>query len=100
MKKWLGSGIVCALLFAPALDAAEPAAPAAKKSPAVRQRTFDSARSAADALISAAARYDVPALKELLGPDGADLVATTDPVQDRHQLEGFAAKAREKNEVV
>ncbi len=101
MKKWLGSGIVCALLFAPALDGAEPAAPAAKKAPvAVHQRTFDSARSAADALISAAAQYDVPALKEILGPDGADLVATADPVQDRHQLEAFAAKAREKNAVV
>jgi hypothetical protein len=101
MKKLLGSGIVCALLFVPALNAAEPAAPAAKKSPApVRQRTFDSARGAADALISAAIRYDVPALKEILGPDGADLVATKDPVQDRKQIEAFAANAREKNEVV
>jgi len=104
MKKWLGSGLVCALLLAPALDAAKPeapAAPAAKKSPtAVRQRTFDSARGAADALISAAARFDVPALKEILGPAGADLVATKDPVQDKKVIEAFAARAREKNEVV
>ena len=101
MKHWLSSGIVCALLIAPALDAAEPEAPAAKKSPAaVRQRTFESARGAADALISAAARFDVPALKEILGPDGADLVATKDPVQDKKVIEGFAARAREKNEVV
>jgi hypothetical protein len=67
---------------------------------AVQQRTFDSPRAAADALISAAVRYDVPALKEILGPDGADLVATKDPVQDKNQLEAFAEKAREKNEVV
>jgi hypothetical protein len=101
MKHWLGSGIVCALLFVPALDAAEPAVPAAKKAPAaVQQRTFDSPRAAADALISAAVRYDVPALKEILGPDGADLVATKDPVQDKNQLEAFAARALEKNEVV
>jgi len=101
MKRWLGSGIVCALLLAPALDAADPAAPAEKKStPAVRQRTFDSARGAADALISAAVRYDVPALKEILGPDGADLVATKDPVQDKKVIEAFAARAREKNVVV
>jgi hypothetical protein len=101
MKHWLSSGIVCALLFAPALYAAEPAAPAEKKAPAaVHQRTFDSARGAADALISAAARFDLPALKEILGPDGADLVATKDPVQDKKAIEAFAARAREKNEVV
>jgi len=104
MKSWLGTGIVCTLLFAPVLDATEPAAPAAPaaaKSPApVRQRTFDTPKAAADALIAAAASYDVPALKAILGPDGADLVATSDPVQDRNQLETFAAKAREKNEVV
>jgi hypothetical protein len=101
MKKWLGSGLVCALLCAPALKAAEPETPAPKKSPApVRQRTFDSARGAADALISAAARYDVAALKEILGPEGEDLVVTADPVQDKNRIEAFAAKAREKNEVV
>jgi hypothetical protein len=101
MKKWLGSGLVCALLFAPALKAAEPEPPAAKKSPApVRQRTFDSARGAADALISAAARYDVAALMEILGPDGADLVVTADPVQDKNRAEAFAEKAREKSEVI
>ncbi|MGE5347479.1 MAG: DUF2950 domain-containing protein [Acidithiobacillales bacterium] len=101
MKQWLCSGVVCALLFAPALDAAEPAAPAAKKSPtAVRQRTFDTPKAAADALVAAAGSYDVPALKEILGPDGADLVVTTDPVQDKNQAEAFAEKAREKSEVV
>ena len=101
MKKWLGSGIVCAFIFAPALDAAEPVAPAAKKpSVAVHQRTFDSARGAADALISAAVRLDLPALKEILGPDGEDFVVTADAVQDRNQIEAFAAKAREKNDVV
>jgi hypothetical protein len=101
MKKWLGSGIVCALLCAPALKAAEPEAPAAKKSPApVRQRTFDTPKAAADALIAAASSYDVTALKEILGPDGADLVVTADPVQDRNRAEAFAERAREKSEVV
>jgi hypothetical protein len=98
MKRWLSSGIVCTFLLAPALDASEPAE---KKSTAtVRQRTFDTPKAAADALIAAAASYDVPALKEILGPDGRDLVATTDPVQDKNQLEAFAARAREKSEVV
>jgi hypothetical protein len=101
MKKWLGSGIVCAVLFAPALKAAEPAAPTAKKSStAIRQRTYDTPKAAADALIAAASSYDVPALKEILGPDGTSLVVTADPVQDRNRAEAFAERARERSEVV
>jgi hypothetical protein len=102
MKNLLGSGIVCALLLAPALDAVEPAAPAAKKAApaAASQRTFTTAKEAADALIAAAAAGDVPALKAILGKDGEDLVETGDPVQDKNQIEAFAAKAREKTVVV
>ncbi|MGE5277120.1 MAG: DUF2950 domain-containing protein [Acidobacteriota bacterium] len=100
MKHWLGSGMICVLLLASAVDASaqsksKPAAPAA-----VRQRTFDTPKAAADALIAAAESYDVPALKEILGPEGEDIVATSDPVQDKNQLEAFAAKAREKTEIV
>ena len=64
------------------------------------QRTFDTPREAADALIAAAADFDIPALKELLGPAGEDLVVTEDPVQDRNQGAAFAAMAREKSEIV
>jgi len=46
-----------------------------------------------------AAQFDVPALKEILGPDGADIVVTEDPVQDRNQLAAFAAQARVKTRV-
>lgn len=63
-------------------------------------RTFDTPRLAADALIAAAADYDVAALKEILGPAGVDLVVTEDPVQDRNQGAAFAAQAREKSEIV
>src|SRR5262245_23194938 len=98
MKHWLGSGIVCALLVAPAVGISEEAA---KKAPAaVQQRTFDTPKAAADALVAAAESYDLPALKEILGPDGADLVSTKDPVQDKNQLAAFAAKAHEKSEIV
>ena len=64
------------------------------------QRTFDTPRKAADALIAAAADFDIPALKELLGPAGEDLVVTEDRVQDRNQGAAFAALAREKSEIV
>ena len=98
MKHWLGSGIVCAFLVAPALGAAEEVA---KKAPAaVHQRTFDTPKAAADALVAAAESYDLSALKDILGPDGADLVVTKDAVQDKNQLAAFAAKAKEKSEIV
>jgi len=100
MKKWIGSGIVCALLFAPALNASEPAAKKAAAPAATKQRTFATAKEAADALIAAAAANDVPALKAIYGPDGADLVATEDPVQDKNRAEAFAALAQKKTQVV
>jgi hypothetical protein len=101
MKNWLGFGIACTLLFTPALDAAEPAAaPVKKPKAAVQQRTFDTSKAAADALIAAAAAGDVPALIAILGPHGRDLVETGDPVQDRNQIEAFSAKAHEKTVVV
>jgi hypothetical protein len=100
MKLWLGSGIVCAVLFGPALNASEQAAKKSATPAAAPQRKFDTAKEAADALIAAAAAYDVPALKAILGKDGEDLVDTGDPVQDKNRAEEFTAKAREKKVVV
>jgi hypothetical protein len=98
MKHRLGFGIVCVFLVAPAVGTSEEAA---KKAPAaVHQRTFDTPKAAAEALVAAAESYDLPALKEILGPDGVDLVSTKDPVQDKNQLAAFAAKAHEKSEIV
>jgi hypothetical protein len=39
-------------------------------------------------------------LKEILGPDGVDLIVTDDPVLDKNQATAWAAKAREKLVVV
>jgi hypothetical protein len=87
------AGALGALVFSStALAATEPAKPA--------QRTFASAQAAADALVAAAEKFDVPALKAIFGPDGIDLVVTEDEVLDRNQATAFAAKAREKLAVV
>jgi hypothetical protein len=64
------------------------------------QKQFATPQQAAEALIQAAENYDVPALLEIFGPDGKDLVSSTDPVQDKNRAEAFAAKAHEKNAVV
>ena len=82
MNTMIAITMACALLLAPT------------------QRTFDTPRKAADALIAAAADFDIPALKEILGPAGEDLVVTEDPVQDRNQGAAFAALAREKSDIV
>ncbi len=100
MKHWLGSGIVCALLFAPALAASEQPAKKSAAPAAAPQRTFDTPKEAVDALIAAATVNDVPALKAILGPVGEDLVETGDPIQTKNQTEAFAAKAREKSVIV
>jgi Protein of unknown function (DUF2950) len=69
-------------------------------SPATGQRTFPTPRAAADALIAAAAQYDVPALLKILGPGGKDLVASDDPVLDKNLAAEFAAQAKTKLAVV
>ena len=40
-----------------------------------------------------------PPLKEILGPDSEDIIASEDPVQDKNRAAEFAAKAKEKNSV-
>jgi hypothetical protein len=63
------------------------------------QKSFATPKEASEALIQAAGNFDVEALKQILGPDGEDLVSSEDPVQDKNNAIGFAASAREKNDV-
>jgi hypothetical protein len=68
--------------------------PADSTTPA--QKTFPSAKAAAEAIVSAAEKFDVEALKAILGPAGIDLVVTEDAILDKIQATEFAATAREK----
>ena len=45
--------------------------------------------------MQAAETFDVPALKEILGPGGEDLITSEDPVQDKNRAAEFTAKAKE-----
>ena len=63
------------------------------------QKTFRTAKEAADALVEAAASFDVPVLKGILGPGSEDLVASEDSVQDKNRAAEFVAKAREHTSV-
>lgn len=63
------------------------------------QKKFDTPEAAAESLIAAAERFDVPALKDILGPKGADLVVSGDPVQDKNNSQAFAAQARQQKRI-
>jgi hypothetical protein len=63
------------------------------------QKQFDTPKQAADALIQVAANFDAAAAKEILGPEGDDIISSEDPVQDKNRATQFANKAKEKTSV-
>lgn len=88
-RKVLLAVLATALFPAPAL-----------RSQAAPQKGFGTADEAAKALIQATGNFDVPALLEILGPDGKDLVNSEDQTQSKNQSDAFAALAKEKTSVV
>ena len=71
----------------------------AQETPQAGQKRFDTPKQAADALIQVATNFDVAAAKEILGPDGEDLISSEDPVMDEKRATEFAKKAKEKMSV-
>ena len=90
-------GLLCASVAFPTLAWQTGQKAPVSQQPA--QKTFTTPKEAAEALIQAAASFDLPALRQILGPDGDDLVSSEDPVQDKNKAAAFAAAARKKNEV-
>src|SRR6476659_4685142 len=97
------AAIACAIVSFCSLGLDLQAAPTSKSdaasAPQPAQKQFDTPKQAADALVQVAANFDVAAAKEILGPDGDDIVASEDPVQDKNRAAEFAAKAKEKMSV-
>ena len=67
--------------------------------PPQSQKTFSSPKEAAEALINAAEKGDLPAMREIFGPAGEDLLSTEDPVQDKNIVTGFVAEVHQKNSI-
>jgi hypothetical protein len=88
--------IVVVTLAAAAFATAAGPKPDASAAASSNQKEFASPKEAADALVQAAASFDQAALKEILGPESDDLVASEDPVQDQKRAVAFAEKAKEK----
>src|SRR6059058_2940561 len=94
--------IACAIVNCAFLVLASQAAPEQKQESTAaasqpQQKQFDTPKQAADALIQVAANFDVVATKEILGPDGEDIISSEDPVMDKNRALAFAAKAKEKS---
>ena len=66
---------------------------------AVQPMMFNSPQEAADALVAAADHFDVPAITNIFGRDGADIVFSGEFAQDRKHAADFAAEARKKKSV-
>src|SRR5271165_2318228 len=93
------SGIAACCVLAIALCTVPLATAATTDAPPVRQKTFDTAQQAADAMILAVKNDDVAALLEIFGPAGKDFVSSGDDVQDKNSRAEFAALAQEKMSV-
>ena len=64
-----------------------------------KQKEFDTPEQAVASLMEAAAVFDMEALKEILGPDSTDIIASEDPVMDKERALSFVAKAKEKQTI-
>lgn len=62
-------------------------------------KSFPTPQKAAEALVTAADNFDVPALIAIFGPHGKSIVLTGEVAQDREHAGNFAAEAREKLKV-
>lgn len=89
------SGFLSLGLHAASPDGKDLATPAAQAKP----KEFDTPQQAAESLIQAAAAFELPALKEILGPDSDKIVASEDPVMDKERAVAFATKAKEKQAI-
>jgi Protein of unknown function (DUF2950) len=74
-------------------------AKASPKAPPAGARAFDTPQAAADALVKAAGDFNVPELLAILGPEGNDIVASDDTVQDKNYAQQFAKDAAAKLDV-
>ena len=98
-KFFVVTGVISCTFSILASQAAQKPKTKAAPTPQSGQKQFDTPRQAADALVQVAANLDVAAAKEILGPDGEDIISSEDLVQDKNRAAEFAAKAKEKMSV-
>jgi hypothetical protein len=67
---------------------------------APEQRTFASAEEAMTAIVAAMRSHDSEQLRQILGPDGDDLISSGDDVADRQSQDRFLAKYDQKHRLI
>lgn len=87
---------ICAASAAQEAKAPLAAVPTPAPSGAAVAQTFDTPRSAADALVKAAGDFDQVALVRIFGEDARDIAFTGEFPQDRKHAADFAQEAHEK----
>jgi len=96
---WAAGALAAVCLLAAGLAAKTPAASKPAAASTVKPKAFATPQQAADAFVAAAEKFDVPALEEILGPEGRDIIHSGEPARDKEVASEFAAKAREKKTV-
>jgi hypothetical protein len=94
---WVMSPLVGAVVSASAVEPnpdTKPASSASTTGSAAEPQKFESAEKAADALVDAAEKFDVPALIRIVGEQGDDVILTGEYALDRESAQEFAAQAR------
>src|SRR5258708_13601924 len=92
----IASAIVRFWLLGFGLHAATPSKSDAASAAQPGQKQFDTPKQAADALVQVATNLDVAAAKEVLGPDGEDIISSADPVMVKQRTTEFANNTKER----
>jgi hypothetical protein len=95
------AAVLTGALLVPSLLTAAPQSAAAKApaSSSSGAKLFDTPQQAADALVDAAANFNVEALEQIFGSNGDDVYLSGEYPQDRQRALDFAAEAHEKKSV-
>ena len=100
MRRATGIALAAALGCGLAVLASSAQSPASsRRLNAPAQKGFATPKQASEALIDAAANFDMPALERILGPHSEDLIASEDPVLDKSRAADFAELGREKESI-
>src|ERR1043166_3042816 len=91
-SKWIAARRISLVLLALLLSGVSSSGAKDSSTPAAsKQKEFNPPKEAADSLVQAAESFDVAALKEILGPDSADIISSEDQVADKKRALAFAA---------
>lgn len=93
--------LVCVCFAASSLVSQQPTktAPQSAISSSPASRSFATPEQAVEALVEAAAKFDVASLIQIFGENGEDIIFSGEPPQDRKHAADFVVQAKEKKRI-